>query len=201
MTDKLRDSNTSLEKQLELWEKCYQEIFGEQEMIYNVHVFTHAVLIRNSGAFPTVSAFPFEDLYSAFKKNYADGTFNKPKQILYNLFASMFAKEPCICRRPLHLETEAKNKTDDSHIYCFDGEYKLYKIDGIGRNSVSASRMETGEWVPLYRMPSFSIVGIFKVKGYSTEVEDIPRATIKGKVVIVGEYACTVPKIVLDESV
>ena len=170
-------------------------------MIYNVHVWTHALLIRKNGAFPTFSAFPFEDLYSSFKKNYADGTFNKPKQILYNLFASMFAKEPCICKRPMHLETEPKNKTDDTHIYCFDGEYKLYKVEDIGRNSVSASRMKISQWEPLYRIPSFSLVGIWKINGYNTELEEIPKSTIKGKVVIVGEYACSVPKIVLDEAV
>ena len=170
---------------------------------FNQFIFqTHAVTIRNSGPFPSVSAFPFEDLYSTFKKNYADGTFNKPKQILYNIFASMFGKEPCICRRPLHLETEHKNKTDDTHIYIFDGEYKLYKIvdRNRGRNSVSAMQMEINQWEPLYRMPSFSIVGIWKVKGYGTELQDIPKATIKGKVILVGEYACSVPKILLDEA-
>ena len=45
---------------------------------------THSVIIRKNGAFPSVSAFPFEDLYSTFKKNYADGTFNKPKQVLWD---------------------------------------------------------------------------------------------------------------------
>ena len=82
LRDKLRDTDKTLEKLLELWGKCYQDIFSKEEMIYNVHVFTHAMIMRKNGAFPTVSAFPFEDLYCTFKKNYADGTFNKPKQVL-----------------------------------------------------------------------------------------------------------------------
>ena len=113
----------------------------------------------------------------------------------------MFAKEPCICRRPLHLETETKHKTDDTHIYTYDGgEYKLFKIENIGRNSVSALPMQTEEFQPLYRMPSFTLVGIWKVKGYSTDAQDIPKESIKGKVVLVKEFACTVPKILLDEA-
>ena len=82
LLEKLRDSKTSLEKLLKIWEKRYQKIFSKEEMIYNVHVWTHAMIMRKNGAFPTVGAFPFEDLYSTFKKNYADGTFNKPKQVL-----------------------------------------------------------------------------------------------------------------------
>ena len=38
LKNKLRESNNSLEKLLKKWEKCYQDIFGEEEMIYNVHV-------------------------------------------------------------------------------------------------------------------------------------------------------------------
>ena len=117
----------------------------------------------------------------------------------------MFAKEPCICRRPLHLETEAKHKTDDSLIYTYGGgKYELYKIREIvkGRNTVSAVQIKTEDFEPLYRMPSFSLVGIFKVTGYGTDLEEIPKQDIKGKLVLVTEeYACTVPKILLDESV
>ena len=113
----------------------------------------------------------------------------------------MFARKPCICKRPLHLEVEPKHKTDDSHIYTYGGgEYKLYKIEEIGRNSVSALPMQTDDFEPLYRMPSFSMVGIWKVNGYGTQPEEIPKASIKGKVVLVETYACSIPKIVLDES-
>ena len=119
----------------------------------------------------------------------------------------MFARKPCICQRPLHLETDTKHKTDDTHIYTYSGgEYKLYQIETIGRNSVgsiisvSALPMKIEEFQPLYRMPSFSVIGIWKVNGYSTEPEEISKANIKGKVVIVGEYACSIPKIVLDEA-
>ena len=120
----------------------------------------------------------------------------------------MFGKKPCICQRPLHLETEPKHKTDDTHIYTYDGgEYKLYKIKTIARNSVSgilesvsALPMLTEKFEPLYRMPSFSVVGIWKIKGYGTDLEHITKESIKGKVVLVTDYACTVPKILLDEA-
>ena len=115
----------------------------------------------------------------------------------------MFAREPCLCKRPIHLETEAKHKTDDSHIYTYSGgEYKLYKIESIGRNTVSALPIKTEDYEPLYRMPCFSLVGIFQVKGYGTDLEEIPKKEIKGKLVFVTEaYACTIAKILLDEAV
>ena len=112
----------------------------------------------------------------------------------------MFARKPCICKRPLHLETEQKHKTDDTHIYTYDGEHKVYKIERIGRNSVSALQMEIEEFQPLYRMPSFSMVGIWKRNGYGTQLEEIPKANIKGKVIMVDTYACSIPKIILDEA-
>ena len=77
----LMGSNTSLGELMLQWEKAYEELFGTEEMVYNVHVWTHAETIRKQGALPLRSAFPFEGLYSDFKKQYADGTFNKPKQV------------------------------------------------------------------------------------------------------------------------
>ena len=71
----------SLEDLLSQWEKAYEELFGTQEMVYNVHLWTHAETFRKQGALPLRSAFPYEGLYSDFKKKYADGTFNKPKQV------------------------------------------------------------------------------------------------------------------------
>ena len=79
----LMGSNTSLGELMLQWEKAYEELFGTEEMVYNVHLWTHAEIIRKQGALPLRSAFPFEGLYSDFKKKYADGTFNKPKQVQY----------------------------------------------------------------------------------------------------------------------
>ena len=44
--------------------------------------------------------------------------------------------------------------TDDTHVYTFDrqtGEYALFKITEVGRNLVSAVRIITEDWEPLYR--------------------------------------------------
>ena len=108
----LEEEDTSLKELLTQWEKKYEELWGKQEMVYNVHLWvrwkgdaaivqylrigrisgkfllfnmfafqTHAEEFRKHGALPIRSAFPFEGLYSEFKKKYCDGTYNKPKQV------------------------------------------------------------------------------------------------------------------------
>ena len=73
--------DVDLDQLVKSWEQTYQELYGVEEMTYNVHVFTHACLIRQKGPLPLLSAFPFEDHYSSFKKWYQDGTLNQPKQV------------------------------------------------------------------------------------------------------------------------
>ena len=75
----------SLEELMSQWEKNYEELFGTEEMVYNVHLWSHAEIFRRQGALPLRSAFPFEGLYSDFKKKYADGTFNQPKQVFFQI--------------------------------------------------------------------------------------------------------------------
>lgn len=182
------------------------------------------------------SAFPFEGLYSDFKKQYADGTFNKPKQvcsprlvwdikeliesnfifltkwgpfqIMYNFYASLLAKPPCICDRPMRLENTARPATDDTLVYTFNMDsphYKVYRIIQVDKNHqnlLSVYAIKIDAWEPLYRMPSFGIVGCFKYKGECTEVEMLARCDVKGKAIRVGtDFLVTIPKIILDEAV
>ena len=55
--------------------------------------------------------------------------------------------------------------TDDTRVYTFeDNEYKLFRITKVDRNIVSVRAIQTENWEPLYRVPSFRNVGIFKIK-------------------------------------
>ena len=127
---------------------------------------------------------------------------------MYNLYASLLGRPPCICERPMRLETSMRQKTDDTHVYTFDaenGKYRIFRITEIDReytNLVSVIEIKIEDWEPLYMHPSFGYVGIFKIKGEHTEVEVLARSDIKGKVIVVGtSYVVTIPKIVLDEAV
>ena len=126
-----------------------------------------------------------------------------PLQILYNFYASLFAKPPCLCDRPIRLESEMRPATDDTRVYTFENdEYKLFRITKVDRNIVSVRAIQTEIWEPLYQVPSFGNVGIFKIKGEDQEVEEIAISDIKGKVIIVeNHYAITIPKIILDEAI
>ena len=121
---------------------------------------------------------------------------------MYNMYATLFAKSPCVCERPLELRTKTTQKIDDTKIYCFrGGEYFLYQLEAIGQNSVSAYPIETEDWQPLYRVPSFGLVGVFKVGRISDVQETVLISDISGKVIFVDDFAVCVSKIILDEAV
>ena len=98
-----------------------------------------------------------------------------------------------------------RNATDDTHVYSFDGisgKYHIFRVTKVDRNLVSVKAIKIEAWHPLYRMPSFGLIGIFKVKGECIEEESISKPEIKGKVVFLGnDFAVTIPKIALDEAV
>ena len=119
---------------------------------------------------------------------------------MYNLYSAL-AAQPCTCVRHIHYEVDEKGATDDTRIYLFENhQYLLYKVVNTGRNSVSASRIRTRPWEPLLRVPDFGTVGIFETVGISDEVERFPKAQIKGKVIMVGTLAVTIPLIILQEA-
>ena len=122
---------------------------------------------------------------------------------MYNLYATLFARSPCVCERPMELTSKATAKSDDSKIYIFrDGNYHLYEISDVGRNSVSAYKVCTVEWAPLYRLPSFSLVGVFKVTGRAAELETIQICDISGKFIYVTkDLVVTICKAILVEAV
>ena len=119
---------------------------------------------------------------------------------MYNLYSAM-AVQPCTCQRHIHYEEVEKGATDDSRFYLFEAnEYMLYKIVSTGRKTVSASRILTQPWEPLLRVPDFGNVGIFQTVGISEEVVRFPKAQIKGKVIMVGTLAVTIPLLILQEA-
>ena len=169
-------------------------------MTYNVHVFTHAEIIRRKGPFPALSTFPFEDHYSSYKKWYADGTFNQPKQIMYNIYTALLSKK-CDCKRYIKYSGSEREATDDTRIYLFsEGIYHLFKLVEVGENTVSGVQINTLPWEPLLRVPDFRAVGVFETDGLKDEVKQIEKSQIAGKVMMVGTIAVTIPLIVLEEA-
>ena len=109
--------------------------------------------------------------------------------------------QPCTCKRHIHYEAQEKGATDDTKIYVFENlEYKLYQVVATGRNTISASRVLTRPWEPLLRVPDFGTVGIFQTVGTSDEVDRIFKTQIKGKFIMVGQIAVTIPSEILQEA-
>ena len=120
--------------------------------------------------------------------------------MLYNLYSALLG-QPCSCVRHIRYQAEEKGTIDDTRIYMFENEqYLLYQVVKAGQNSVSALRIKARPWEPLLRMPDFGKVGIFETDGTMGEVKQLEKSQIKGKLIIVGKYAVTVPKIILEEA-
>ena len=66
-------------------------------------MWTHAEIIRRQGSLAKVSAFPYEGLYSDFKRQYCDGTFNKPKQVRHVQDLSLELESVALLNLPFSL--------------------------------------------------------------------------------------------------
>ena len=113
----------------------------------------------------------------------------------------------CECKRPLRLLTNVKGKTDDTRVYTFDersGTYSLYKISDTDEDDgVWGWRIMTQSWKPVYNMPDFNAVGIFRTRGQDRNQRHptyLPMSEIKGKVIMIGDLAVTIPHIILEEA-
>lgn len=113
----------------------------------------------------------------------------------------------CVCVRPPAFQTEEKGVTDDTRIYTFEAStssYKLFKLidlSGFEDGFVKGREIKTQKWQPLHDCPDFGKVGVFRTRGYKDQpAVRISLDTIKGKVCIVGNFAVTVPNIILNEA-
>ena len=122
-------------------------------------------------------------------------------QILYNLYSALLGHK-CTCVRHIRYQIVETAAIDDTRVYTFEnGEYQLYKLVQVDRNSVSALRIKTRPWEPLLRVPDFGAVGVFETDGTTSERLHFEKSQIKGKVIMVGQIAVTIPRIILDEAV
>ena len=109
----------------------------------------------------------------------------------------------CSCARHIRYEIEEKGTSDDTRVYTYEnGEYLLFKVIRVGRNSnwVSAKRIRSRPWEPLLRVPDFGKIGIFETLGTMGEAVRLENVQIKGKLIMVGTLAVTVPKLILEEA-
>ena len=123
------------------------------------------------------------------------------------MYASLMGNT-CTCKRPIRLLTSVKGKTDDTKVYTFHqgtGTYSLYKLSDTtsSEDGVWGWRIKTQSWKPVYGMPDFNAVGVFRTRGHDRDQQQptyISMSDIKGKVLIVGDLAITIPHIILEEA-
>ena len=120
---------------------------------------------------------------------------------MYNLYSALLGRR-CACNKYIRYQILETGAIDDTMIYIFENEeYQLYKLVGVEKNSVSALRMRTRPWEPLLRVPDFGAVGVFETDGTTGGAEHFEKSQIKGKVIMVGKIAVTIPLILLEEAV
>ena len=120
---------------------------------------------------------------------------------MYNIYSALL-NQKCECKRYIKYSSKERNATDDTRVYLFNqGVYRLFKLVEVDDNTVSGVQINTLPWEPLLRVPDFQMVGVFETNGLQDEVHQFSKSQIAGKVMMVGNIACTIPLIVLEEAI
>lgn len=189
--------------------KLYQDVFGQKNCSYSVHVMSsHLLKIRQNRPLTYKSAFKFESFFSEMRNLFQAGTTSPLKQILENCYVKR-SLEHHVCEKTTFYDTYKDNKKNPGKennylVYVFDEnkELTMYiikeKIDDQhflcckqGKYKVTMNLTPEYDW---------STVGVYNVGPVSEETITIPIDKISGKVLKVNNYLITCPLNVLHEQ-
>ena len=186
----------------QIFYKTFEQLFGEQNCPYNLHVFiTHLMEIRTHGPLTKTSAFKFESFYGEIRRSFVPGTSSPLKQIMKNIFLK---RNLCKhhCENEIFISNYDTPLESNSIIYTYvRKKYKVYKISEIENNIITCHKI--GQYPAIFKQTpniDWSTVGVFRKGGISSEVTQLSTSDICGKVLNVGKYLITCPLNVLREK-
>lgn len=196
-------------KACELFYNLFEETYGQKNCSYSVHVLgSHLFKIRGNQPLTSRSAFMFESFYSEMKNLFKPGTVAPLKQILKNCLMKRTV-EYHTCSKSIHyaaLQTDPhKRKTleNNSMIYTYENNsYNLFNITKIESDTFTCTRQGKFEYkndlTPNYDWKS---IGVFRYGPQClSEVHEINRKSVCGKVMVVDNMLITCPINVLLEK-
>ena len=111
------------------WMRTYEDLFGKEAMVHNIHMFYHLQIARKLGPFWSTSLFREESSYGRLQKRFRSGTTNVGKQGMMNYLYSEMVMGHTDVRYP-RFNTKKLAQTDDSIMYLANGDFvKLVATD------------------------------------------------------------------------
>ena len=175
--------------------KLFESTFGEINCSYNLHVFcSHLLEIRTHGPLTKTSAFKFESFYGELRRSFVPGTTSPVKQIMQNVLLKRILSKH-YCENSIYISNYDTALECNNLIYCYNKKYSIYKVAQINENVAKCHKIglypATFDETPHV---DWSKVGVFRKGGICSEITDINTSEICGKVLLVGKYLLTCPK-------
>ena len=180
----------------------YQQIFGERNCTYSIHVvISHLLQMRAPGPLTENSAFKFEAFYAELRHAFQPGTVSVIKQMLQNVLLKRLLSKH-VCKEKIYLREKDTGLECNSLIYVYENsKYLVYKINSINDDILVCNQMGNHEIdLPQTAMLNWSSVGVFRKGGLSSIDVIINRKDVAGKVIKVENYLITCPNNVLREK-
>ena len=197
-------SRQSIFTACELFYNLYYELYGDKNCVYSVHVVpSHLLKIRGYVPFTERSAFQFESFYSEMKNLFKSGTTAPLKQILRNTVMKR-KLEYHTCKKAISYSVPPKEDSleNNSLIYTYENNlYNLYVITKINGNDFLCKKQGKFQYQPSV-LPNYDwkSIGVFRKGPIGTDIFNVHKSEIKGKVLSVLNMLVTCPENVLLEK-
>ena len=186
---------------------CYalfQQLYGERNCSYSIHVFfSHLQNIRTQGPLTESSAFIFESFYAELRNAFKPGTVSVLKQMFQTVLLKRLLSNH-ICIEKMYFREKDTALECNSIIYVYESNrHSVYKIKSIPENDNNLICNQLGNHDIEFRntnMLNWSSVGVYRKGGLSSINVIIPKKNVSGKVLKVGTYLITCPASILREK-
>lgn len=180
------------------WYKQYEKTFGVENCVYNVHMFSHVMKVRELGPVTDTSAFRFEDHYAFLRKSYRAGTNSIGTQAIRNSYLAL--REGHLCKKTMKISNRVTSKVDDR--YIFTACRTIIRVISVTEEDVNGVIIpyESG-YFPLTSL-NFNSVLVFKLKKDSAAKKSritVKKANIIGKCIIANDVASVMTENILCE--
>ena len=182
----------------------FQEKFGKENSVFNVHYVHHAPENRQRGDLTKVSTYGPESKYGQLGRDIKVGTRSETLQALRNTYMKILLKKEDHmnqkkCKQHLTFSTTTTQKRDDTLISLSVNTFA--KIVEIGTEELKVRKIETTPFdVDFSPRLTWSKIGVECFSKISDEITTIKRSKVFGKAVLCNGIISSVPRNILSEK-
>ena len=180
----------------------FQQLYGEKNCTYSIHVFAcHILQMRSQGPLTETSAFIFESFYAELRKSFQPGTVSVVKQMMQTVLLKRILSKH-VCCESIYFRVKDTALECNSLVYVYESNvHVVYKIKELqGDNFICNQLGNHAPDFPNTNMLNWSSVGVYRKGGLSSINIIVPQKNVAGKVLKVGKYLITCPNNILREK-